>query len=176
MRGVLLAVAWMAVGHGNALAQARDSIPGVSLGMVYEAAYAAGLAVKPFSGRFGGEAVAPQVEAIMGRDLRYSDRFQVMDSLPAALLGEGIDYALWDRLGAVWLLTGQVEGAGDGLVLVLALHDVVYGRVKDQGRFRIPRPADEGFRMAVHRASDQVVQWATGEPGMAASRDRKSVV
>ena len=170
VRGFLLAAAWTAVSHGSAVAQVHDSIPGVSLGMVYEAAYAAGFAVKPFSGRFGGEAVAPQVEAIIGRDLRYSDRFQVMDSLPAALLGEGIDYALWDRLGAVWLLTGQVEGAGEGLVLVLALHDVVYGRVKDQGRFRIPRPSDEDFRMAVHRASDQVVQWATGDPGMAASR------
>lgn len=170
VRGLLLAMACAALGHGGAAAQARDSIPGVSLGMVYEAAYAAGLAVKPFTGRFGGEALGPQVEAIIGRDLRYSDRFQVMDSLPSALLGEGIDYTLWDRLGAVWLLTGQVEGAGEGFVLVLTLHDVVYGRVKDQGRFRLPAAADEDFRMAVHRASDQVVQWATGEPGMAASR------
>ena len=170
MRGFLLAVAWVAVSHGSAAAQVRDSIPGVSLGLLYEAAYAAGFAVKPFSGRFGGEALAPQVEAIVGRDLHDSDRFQVMDSLPAALLGEGIDYTLWDRLGAVWLLTGQVEGAGDGFVLVLALHDVVYGGVKEQGRFRLPPASDEDFRMAVHRASDQVVQWATGEPGMAASR------
>jgi len=132
MRAILLGMAWAAAACGNAAAQARDSIPGVSLGMVYEAAYAPGFALKPFSGRFGGEAMAPQVEAIMGRDLRYSDRFQVMDSLPPTLLGEGLDYTLWDRLGAVWLLTGQVEGAGEGFVLVLTLHDVVYGRVKDQ--------------------------------------------
>ena len=149
---------------------------GVTLGLVYESAYSAGLAVKPFSGRFGGAGVASQVEAVIGRDLRNSDRFQVMDSLPAALLGEGIDYTLWDRLGAVWLLTGQVEGAGDGFVLVLELHDVVYGSVKEQGRFRLPDPAHADFRMAVHRASDQVVQWATGEPGMAASRIAFSLV
>jgi len=169
-RGVLLAVACLTALAGGAAAQQRDSIPGVTLGLVYETAYSPALALKPFSGRFGGGGVAAQVEAIIGRDVRYSDRFQVMDSLPGALLGEGIDYTLWDRLGAVWLLTGQVEGAGDGLVLVLELHDVVYGEVKERGRFRLPDPADPDFRMAVHRASDQVVQWATGEPGMAASR------
>jgi len=150
--------------------QERDSIPGVTLGLVYETAYSPALAVKPFSGRFGGGGLASQVEAIIGRDLRNSDRFQVMDSLPGALLGEGVDYTLWDRLGAVWLVTGQVEGAGEGYVLIVQLHDVVYGEVTRRGRFRIPDPADEGFRMAVHRASDEIVLWATGEPGMAASR------
>ena len=151
-------------------AQVRDSIPGVTLGLVYETAYSPALALKPFTGRFGGDGVAPQVEAILGRDLRNSDRFEVMDSLPASLLGEGVDYTLWDRLGAVWLVTGQVEGAGDGYVLLLELHDVVYGNVKERGRFRLPSPVAPDFRMAVHRASDQVVEWATGEPGMAASR------
>jgi TolB protein len=169
-RGVLLVALWLVAQAAAAAAQARDSIPGVTLGLVYETAFAAGFAVKPFTGRFGGEGVAAQVEAIVGRDLRYADRFSVMDSLPAALLGEGIDYTLWDRLGAVWLVTGQVEGSGGGYTLVLELHDVVYGRIKEQGRFRLPDPANEDFRMAVHRASDQIVQWATGEPGMAASR------
>ena len=175
-RGLLLAAACLGASAVGAAAQVRDSIPGVTLGLEYVSAYSAGLAVKPFSGRFGGAGVASQVEAILGRDLRYSDRFEVMDSLPAALLGEGIDYTLWDRLGAVWLLTGQVEGAGNGFVLVLELHDVVYGSVKEQGRFRLPDDADGDFRMAVHRASDQVVQWATGEPGMAASRIAFSLV
>ena len=152
------------------IAESQDAIPGVSLGLVYETSYQPALAVKPFTGRFGGVGTAPQVEAIIGRDLRYSDRFEVMDSLPAGLLGEGVDYTLWDRLGAVWLVSGQVEGAGEGYVLILELHDVVYGEVRERGRFRIPDPLDEDFRMAVHRASDEVVRWATGEPGMAASR------
>lgn len=170
-KALLLAAVCGGVAVGDAAAQGRDSIPGVTLGLVYETAYQPALALKPFGGRFGGAGLAPQVEAIMGRDLRYSNRFQVMDSLPGSMLGEGIDYRLWDRLGAVWLLTGQVEGAGEGAyVLLLELHDVVYGRVRDQGRFRIPDPGHPDFRMAVHRASDQVVQWATGEPGMAASR------
>jgi len=151
-------------------ARAQDQIPGVSLGLVYSSSYVPALALQPFTGSFGGEGLAPEVEAIIGRDLHDSDRFEVMDSLPAGLVGESVDYSLWDRLGAVWLVTGRVEGAGEGYVLVLQLHDVVYGQVKEQGRFRVPSPADPDFRMTVHRASDEIVRWATGDPGMAASR------
>ena len=99
-----------------------------------------------------------------------------MDSIPLALAGETVDYTLWDRLGAVWLLTGQVEGAGDRFTLVLELHDVVYRRLKEAGRFPLPNPADADFRMAVHHASDQIIDWAFGEPGMAASRIAFSMV
>ena len=167
---VLLAALPTLLSPSSLQAQDRDSIPGVTLGLVYETAYQPALALKPFTGRFGGAGAAPRVEAIIGRDLRNSDRFQVLDSLPANLVGQGIDYTLWDRLGAVWLVSGQVEGAGDGFVLVLELHDVVYGEVREQSRFRLPDPAAPGFRMAVHRVSDAIVEWATGEPGMAASR------
>ena len=152
------------------LAQQRDSIPGVSLGLVYENQPQPALAIQPFTGRFGGAGLVDEVEVIIGRDLRNSDRFEVLDSLPPALVGNVVDYALWDRLGAVWLITGQVEGTGEGYVLILELHDVVYGQSVERGRFRIPVEADGDFRMAVHRASDELVRWATGDPGMAASR------
>ena len=151
-------------------AAAQDQLPGVELGLTYATTYLPALAIQPFTGSFGGEQLGPQVEAIVGRDLRNSDRFEVIDSLPAALGGGEVDYQLWDRLGAVWLVTGEIEGAGDGYVLLLELHDVVYGEVAEQGRFRLPDPSDDDFRMAVHRTSDEIVQWATGEPGMAASR------
>jgi len=151
-------------------ASAQDELPGVSLGLVYANSYQPALAVQPFTGSFGGESLAPRVEAIVGRDLRNSDRFEVLDSLPGALVGDRVDYQLWDRLGAVWLVTGEVEGAGDGFVLIVELHDVVYGEVRERGRFRIPDPSDDDFRMSVHRTSDEIVRWATGDPGMAASR------
>lgn len=153
-----------------ATGEAQDELPGVELGLVYANSYRPALAVQPFTGSFGGEAIAAQVEAIVGRDLRYSDRFEVLDSLPAGLIGSEVDYSLWDRLGAVWLVTGEVEGTGDGYVLVLELHDVVYGEVRERGRIRLPNAMDTDFRMAVHRTSDEVVTWATGDPGMAASR------
>jgi TolB protein len=152
------------------LAAQQDSIPGVTLGLLYEAEFQPALAVQPFLGRLGGESVASRIEAIIARDLRYSDRFEVMDSLPRSLVGNEIDYQLWDQLGAVWLVSGSVEGAGSGFVLVLELHDVVYGEIHEQGRFPIPDPADEDFRLAAHIASDAIVEWIYREPGMAASR------
>lgn len=150
----------------------EQRFPGVALGLAYESGQAPALALKPFVGRFGGAAAAAQIEAILARDLRYSDRFQIMDSIPAALSGgERIDYGLWDDLGAVWLLDGSVEGSGGGgYVVALQLHDVVYSRVSERDRFQVPRPDDPGFRMAVHRISDRVVEWTHGDPGMAASR------
>jgi len=170
IRAFALAVALLSIPVLASAQEVRDTFPGVRLGLVYEAGFEPALAIKPFSSRFGGGGAELQVEAIIGRDLRNSDRFSLMDSLPAALLGEGVDYNLWDQLGATWLLTGQVEGLGEGLVLVLELHDVVYAELKERDRFPLPDPASPDFRMAVHRVSDQVVEWVFGEPGMAASR------
>lgn len=147
----------------------EEQLPGVSLSLDYETAYTPALAIEPFSGRFGGQSVAGSAEAIVARDLTYSDRFEVIDSLPAAFGGD-VDYSLWDRLGAVYLLRGSVEGSGNGFVLQLELHEVLYSRVLERATFDVPDPLDPGFRMAVHRASDAVVEWAFDEPGMAASR------
>ena len=158
------------IGVAPASAQEPDQIPGVSLGLVYETAYQPALAVKPFSGRFGGGGIARDVESIIGRDLRNSDRFQVLDEMPEGMVDDAVDYSMWDRLGADWLVDGQVEGAGEGYVLVLSLHDVVYGAARETERFRLPASSDPDFRMAVHRVSDDIVRWITGEPGMAASR------
>jgi TolB protein len=164
-------LALVAVSAPPLWAQGRDSIPGVALGLMYETTSVPALGIKPFTGRFGGAGVAPQVEAIIGRDLHNSDRFDVMDSLPASVVGgQKVDYSLWDQLGAVWLVTGQVEGAGGGFTLITELHNVVYAQVKQRGRFPIPDPSDPGFRMAVHRVSDQIVQWVTGDHGVAATR------
>lgn len=154
---------------GEAAAQV-DTIPGTvrHLGTVYDA-YVPTLAISPFTGRFGGLTVAPRVEAVIARDLRYSDRFEMMDSIPFAPRG-AVDYGLWDQFGADFLVTGQVEGLGDRFALVLELHDVVFSEVRERARFSLPRPEADDFRMAIHEISDDVVQWITGEPGMAASR------
>jgi TolB protein len=176
------AIKWLALsaalplGFGKAWTSALvgqepgDTFPGVRLGLIYETSYQPVLAIKPFSNRFGGGGVDVQVEAIIARDLRYSDRFELLDSIPPSLVGEGMDYTLWDQLGATWLVSGQVEGMGEGYVLVLDLHNVVYAELREQARFTLPDPSAEHFRMAVHRVSDQIVEWIFDEPGMAASR------
>jgi TolB protein len=81
-----------------------------------------------------------------------------------------VDYALWDQVGAAFLLTGRIEMSAGRAELVTEVHDVVYREVRGRGRFPLPAPDTPDFRMAVHVASDAAVEWATGEPGIAASR------
>jgi TolB protein len=160
-------------GTSSVIAQTQDSIPGVTLGLLYESEFYPALAVHSFSGGTEASGLAREIETIIANDLRYSDRFEVMDSIPRGLVGDGIDYELWDQLGAVWLLSGSVQrqtDASGGFILNLELHDIVYGAIHEQGRFLLPSAEDADFRMAVHVASDQLIQWIYGEPGMATSR------
>lgn len=151
--------------------QQPDSIPGVELGLLYSGVHRPVLAVAPFPGVAGAESVATQAEAIVRRDLDYSDRFDLMASSPPALLSaERMDYVLWDRYSVDYVVRGRVEGADGAFTLELEIHDVVYGRLLAVRSVPLPSPQAPGFRMAVHRASDAVVAAIFDEPGMAASR------
>jgi TolB protein len=143
-----------------AVAQNDTTPAGVRLRMTYESQVAPGLVVLPFAGDEGGAA-----RQIISRDLEFSDRFEMKDA-PGGTPAERPDIAAWRERGADWVL----QGAIDGSTLRLTLHDAVYGQVKGTGTFALPGRGERGFRMAVHAASDQVVRWATGQPGFAASR------
>ena len=52
----------------------------------------------------------------------------------------------------------------------MRLHDVAAGKVQNQQTFALPPAADPNYRMEVHRIADEVARWATGTPGIAASR------
>ena len=145
---------------------AQDTV-GVRLQLRYEPRYEPGFVVPPFG---GNPAAAPAVAAIVRRDLELSDRFEMKDAA-GARAGAPVDAAEWRERGADWVLSGSIEsGAGGGMALRLTLLDAVYGVEKGSGAFPVPPVGSRGFRMAVHAASDAVVRWATGEPGMAASR------
>ena len=162
----LASLALATAATGLAAQEEETAIPGVPLGFVYENERVPPIAIRPIT----GSDRASQVEDILARDLDFSDRFYVMESLPAGLEGEGVQYLLWDEFGADWLLTGNIESAAGDAFLEVELHDIVFGSVQARGRFPLPALADPGFRMAVHRVSDAVVEWATGDLGMAASR------
>ena len=149
-------------------AAAQDTIPqqGVRLQLRYETRYEPGFVVLPFA---GNPAAAPAVRQIVRQDLAFSDRFEMKDAA-GARADEPVDAAAWRERGADWVLTGTVEAGDGGLQLRLTLLDAVYGQEKGSGTFALPAMSSRGFRMAVHAASDAVVRWATGEPGMAASR------
>jgi len=149
----------------------EERFPGVAFELIGSALRAAPFAIQPFTAPPGGEGLASRAENIVARDLRLSNRFQVLDSLPAALAGgRPVDYAVWEQIGASYLLTGTIEIQQGSTWLVTEVHDIIYRELKGQGRFPLPNPDTPDFRMAVHIASDAAVRWATGEPGIAATR------
>ena len=70
----------------------------------------------------------------------------------------------------MWLVATQLQGPADRPLLRVSLHDVVYGNLRNVQAFTLPADHGEALRMAVHRVADSVVNWATGESGMAATR------
>ncbi|HEX9938271.1 MAG TPA: hypothetical protein VGB15_14145 [Longimicrobium sp.] len=166
LRSLPLFLAAAALAPRAAAAQNDTTPAGVRLRMTYEAQYSPGFVVLPFAGP-----EADEVRGIVRRDLELSDRFEMKDP-PAgtAPAGERPDVGAWRERGADWVLAGTLSQTGDGATLRLTLYDAVYGQVKGTGSFGVPAQGSRGFRMAVHAASDAVVRWATGQPGMAASR------
>jgi TolB protein len=139
---------------------------GIRLRVTYEPGYQPGFVVLPFSG--GGSTSAP-IRQIVRQDLDFSDRFSLKDAGSAGP-GDAAEAARWRERGADWVLAGEVSPRAGGYTLRLTLHDAVYGQVKQSGSFALPAPGGGDFRMAVHAAADEVVRWATGEAGMAATR------
>lgn len=171
-RALGLALAAVTAAGGGSRALAQDTVPGqVRVGITYRPGFRPGVAVPPVAAAAGLETVADTVAAILRRDLDYSDRFEMV-AAPDSLLKRDapINYALWNDLGAVWLVVGQVEGAPEAPTLRLMLHDVVYSLLKEVRAFSLARPGTPEFRMDVHRAADLLVEWATGQPGIAATR------
>ncbi|MEO7359721.1 MAG: hypothetical protein ABI120_05290 [Gemmatimonadaceae bacterium] len=127
----------------------------------------------------GGEKVKVMVDFVKGvggdsiteiltRDLRYSDRFDVLPSGAAPGLTGPMNYALFGQLGAQGVVEASVLASG---TLHVELHDVNTKFLLQKQDFPLPgamgRP---DWRMAVHGASDQIEQWISGQRGIAQSR------
>jgi len=163
----LVTLACLAISAGEARAQDPGD---VRVGITYTPGYLPGLVMTPMEAQGALSANAAQVDSILRRDLDYADRFQIIpvpDDLP---IDGPVNYGLWNQLGAVWLVVTELTGTPEMPVLRVSLHDVVFSELKEVKAFSLPRPTASGFRMAVHRVSDEVVNWATSEPGIAASR------
>lgn len=159
---------------------------GVRIGIVYRPGVRPGLVV--LSAR---AATLDSVRTIVARDLDYSDRFEVItlpggDSMRLARTGgpvrtpggtgaaggsrggqaTGLNYPLYQALGADFAIA--VATAAD--TTVVTLHDVAAGGVRRVLKNLLPQVAQPGFRQAVHRLADQILQAALGTPGIAATR------
>jgi len=169
---VLLAVA-LTVTTGRAVAQQpeRDSIPtDVRVGILYQPSFRPGIVMPPISAGDELRELADSARAIILRDLDYGDRFQVMRVGEDVPLEGPVNYGLWDQLGAVWLLVAAVEGSPASPILRLSLHDVVFKLLQDVQAFELPPVEHPDMRSALHRAADEVVAWATGSTGIAATK------
>ena len=183
--GCLLAL-WMTAGPPVRLtAQDTSAIDrGVRIGIVYRPGVRPGIVVLP-----GRQAGLDSVRAMVARDLDYSDRFEVI-TLPGGDSARGtaavrpdparpgggsrarpaaavlLNYPLYRALGADFAI--DVRAAADTTVVVV--HDVTAGAVRRTVQGVLPALGLPGFRLAVHRLSDQILQATVGAPGMAATR------
>lgn len=152
-----------------AAVRAQDTtFKGITLNGVYDPTHdKVAIAVMPITGAFGDS-----VRTIIQRDLDYSDRFTIvpldMDPTPMrAASGPGLNYPMFTRLGAAAVV--QITSVASGLHV--ALHDVTKGQVVNVVDLPLPPTGlNRDWRMAVHRVSDEVERWITGQRGIAATR------
>ena len=158
-----IGLAILAVSASRRLA-AQDSIPeSVRVGITYTPGVRAGLVVLPGNG-------LDSVRAIVARDLDYSDRFEIVPVAPGAGPAprgpRAVNYQLWRSLGADYAVDLVPDPAG----VIARVYDLGGATVRQEGKFPLPAPAADGFRMSVHRVSDEIVRWISGQSGTAASR------
>jgi len=177
----------LVAGSGGVLAQ--DSIPpieqGVRLGITYTPGMRPGMLV------LGGPSrgMLDSVRTILQRDLEFSDRFEMIylpggDSLVLGVtMSQGaagaeptagpsmaepfVNYSLYAALGADYAVS--VLSDVDSTFSV-NLYAVRGEEVRTSVHLSEMDPMSGDFRMAVHRAADELVRAATGESGFAASR------
>lgn len=159
---------------------ARAQEPGVRIGITYTPGVRPGLLVL----RGEPDEVGDSIAAILERDLDYSDRFEIVTLAGGERLytarhagaetaqtspGQGggfVNYSLYGALGAEFAVAVERDSAGP----VAVLFDVRAQALRRRLAVRAASLAEPGFRMAVHRAADEIVRAAMGEAGYAASR------
>jgi TolB protein len=163
-----LVAAVLAVLRASTLA-AQDTTrveEGVRVGVDYRPGVRPGLVVLPGPG-------LDSVRAIVQRDLDFTDRFQMVTvGDPPSSAGGGsaeagpVNYELYKTLGAEFAV--ELNQAGNGVMV--RLHDLNGGRLRNQQTVSLPSASAPDFRLEVHRLSDEIARWASGMAGAAASR------
>jgi len=151
---------WWAVAAALvALVRGAGAQDTVRVGITYQPGVRPGLVVLPAPG-------LDSVQAIVARDLDYSDRFEVIALSQAPVSGK-LNYAFYRTLGAALALE-LVPGAGGGVTARL------YDLAAERPRGELTLPVDRGgvgeSRLSIHALSDEIVRLAIGQPGVAATR------
>lgn len=160
MRGALILLPLASLAP---MVRAQDRPPGVSLGLTVRAGQKTGLLVQPIVGAMGDS-----LSMMLARDLDYSDRFTMIASSSVAAPVGPANYALYAKLAVDGVVQGTLLPSG---WLRIVLHDVAKQAVVNQKDFALPAPAGSpAWRMAVHGVSDGIVEWITGQRGIAQTR------
>ena len=109
-----VAVALLLALSASAMAQEPGD---VRIGITYTPGYLPGLVLTPAESTEGLGEVARTAEAILRRDLEFSDRFEMIEVPGDFQSGSAVNYGLWNQLGAVWLASSQVSGSTSAPVL-----------------------------------------------------------
>lgn len=158
-RAVVMTVLMCAV--GAATAGAQDPVDRIRLGITYSGGVRPGLVVVAGAG-------LDSVRAIVERDIDQSDRFEIArmteaiarTATPAQLL------QAFKAAGVTWAVELQPTTAG----VSVKLHELAVNSVRQQGARGLHVAGVGDDRLAIHRVSDEIVQWATGGIGIAATR------
>jgi TolB protein len=108
------------------------------------------------------------IRTIVERDLDFSDRFELIP-LPAVMqppMAGAISFAPYRAMNAAL----AVELAARDGALSVRLWDVMTEQVRRDTVVVLERSVPGQTRMTVHRLADELVHWATGTPGIAATR------
>lgn len=172
LRHALLTLGALGALAAPALLGAQDTTQrGVRIGLTYQMGTRPGVMVLAPNER---GAAADSLQAILQRDLDYGDRVTIVGAEVANAAGAvkvsgtgRLNFALLAKLGAAAAVQPTLTASG----VHVALYDVGQEKVAQVGDF--PLPATVGsheWRMAVHRAADEVERWITGVAGIAATR------
>jgi TolB protein len=163
-----LASAAVVLGPRGLRAQNPTVPEGVRLGLNYTLGTKPGVMVLPLDSA-GGDSV----RAILQRDIDYDDRATVInldDASARAMMpksGDKFNYPLFAKLGVVAILRPEHSLTG----ITITMYDVAAKRRVQVGGFPLlAEPNSRDWRMAVHRASDEVERWIFGTSGAAATR------
>ncbi len=141
---------------------------GVRLGLNYALGTKPGVLVLPMDTTAGDS-----VRAILQRDIDYDDRATVIpldETAARALLpksGDKFNYPLFAKLGVVAILRPQKSLTG----ITVTMYDVASKKRVQIGSFPVSdAPNSAGWRMSIHRASDEIERWIFGTGGSASTR------
>lgn len=144
---------------------AQDTIPvGVRIGITYDPVSRIGVFVTAVAGPAGDS-----VRAMISRDLDFGDRVTVVAAEAGPPPSGALNYDLYAKLTARAIVQASVTPQGS---LHVSVHDVVARGVLNVGDFALggAAPLSPAWRMAVHRASDEIERWITSTRGVAATR------